>query len=250
MLTVVILVSGLYPLGRAFWQTRGSTLRHALAWATAAWAAWCAAALSGGGPELRYLALVLTACTGVSILEPRRPGVVAWHAVTAGLLAVLLLPIAQGWGTLTLSLEWALFLSGILGFTCLNYLPTRQGLGAFLLAIACGFEMLRLLGPGDGFDAGPVLVGLAPWGGLLGTLMRPVPKLAFDRLWMSFRDGYGSLWALRVREQFQRAVEHSGFSIRLTWHGAASSDQSLVDNEGLAMLNALLKRFRAQEEPT
>src|SRR5262249_2270130 len=68
MLWGLALLGGFYPLYRAWAAARGSTIRHALAWAFAAWAAWCLAAWPGGA-WLHWLALSLTACAGVCVLN-------------------------------------------------------------------------------------------------------------------------------------------------------------------------------------
>src|ERR1700756_5554100 len=94
----VLLLSGFYPLYRAWRGAAGTTLRHSVVWAFLAWGGWCAAALLDGSPALGYLALCLTACAGVAVLGARRPGVGAWDFVVLGLLAVLLLPLAESRG--------------------------------------------------------------------------------------------------------------------------------------------------------
>ena len=57
--------------------------------ATAAWPGSRVAALG-------YTALSLTGCAGVAVLGARRPGVGPWNFVLLGLLAVMLLPLAEG----------------------------------------------------------------------------------------------------------------------------------------------------------
>ena len=81
------------------------TLLAWLVWSTALWhptVSW------------RYTALCLTGCAGVAVLGARRPGVAAWHFVPLGLLAVLLMPLAEGWGHLQLSPVRAGFLGATL----------------------------------------------------------------------------------------------------------------------------------------
>ena len=99
----LLLLTGAYPLGRAWLANRRSSLAHALAWAALAWLAWLGVALAeawglGVPVAARYVALCLTGCAGVAVLGARRPGVVAWNFVVLGLLVVLLLPLAEGWG--------------------------------------------------------------------------------------------------------------------------------------------------------
>src|SRR4051794_13551094 len=92
---ILLIAAAGAPLGRAWWANRTTALAHALGWAIAAWCAWLAAVTVETAPS-QYLALVLTACAGIAVLGARRPGVGAWNGVIAGLLAVLLLPLAQG----------------------------------------------------------------------------------------------------------------------------------------------------------
>ncbi len=97
----LLLLTGFYPLWRAWRANRRTTLRHAIGWSTATWAAWVGAA--GLGPDaalVRYLALALTGCAGVAVLGARRPIVAAWNFVVASLLVVLLWPVVERMGDL------------------------------------------------------------------------------------------------------------------------------------------------------
>src|SRR5262245_20934124 len=144
----LIIVSGAYPFWRAWQANRGSSLVHALAWATAAWLAWTAAALTAIWRPWdetllpRFVALCLTGCAPVAVLGARRPGVGPWNFVVIGLLAVLLLPLAYGLGKPMP--EWAntLFLAGTIAVGVLNYLPTRLAPAALILAAGCGAEIM------------------------------------------------------------------------------------------------------------
>ena len=164
----LILLTGAYPLGRAWWANRQTSLVHALIWAALAWLVWEAAILSGEA-AVRYGALCLTGCAGVAVLGARRPGVVAWNFVVFGLLVVLLLPLAEGFGRLQMSLPRLIFLTGTLGVSFLNYLPTRLFPAALLLAAGCGIELVSLMGTiaGVPVDAGHFALAAAPWAGLV-----------------------------------------------------------------------------------
>src|SRR5262249_23872442 len=98
----LVFLSGAYPLWRAWLANRNTSLLHAVTWAGAAWVAWGGMILVGmeTGPSIdlrpgTYLALCLTGCAGVAVLGARRPGVGAWNFVLFGLLAVMLLPLAE-----------------------------------------------------------------------------------------------------------------------------------------------------------
>src|SRR5205814_8699122 len=96
---------------------------------------------------VRYLALSLTGCAGVAVLGARRPGVGAWNFVLFGLLAVALLPLAEcliTGGELHLAGPRTLFLASTLAVPFCNYLPTRLGPAAVLLAVASALALATL----------------------------------------------------------------------------------------------------------
>src|SRR5947209_2243184 len=151
-----LFLSGFYPLWRAWQANRRTTLLQAVNWSVVAWASWAWALLPGAGDSpaggtLGYLALCLTGCAGVAVLGARRPGVGAWNFVLVGLLAVLLLPLAERLrapGPLPLAGPRAVFLAGTLAVgILLNYLPTRLAAAAGLLALACALEVVLLVDP-------------------------------------------------------------------------------------------------------
>ena len=101
---------------------------------------------------MRYLALCLTASAGVAVLGARRPGVGPWNFVLLGLLAVMLLPLAEGYlahGAWHLEGPRTLFLAATLAVIVLNYLPTRLGPAALLVGVGAAVHLLLLGGPED-----------------------------------------------------------------------------------------------------
>jgi hypothetical protein len=237
----LLLLTGAFPISRAWWTHRRTPLVHALTWAALAWIAWEAAILSGQGGA-RYVALCLTGCAGIAVLGARRPGAGAWNFVVAGLLVVLLLPLAEGFGRLELSLPRLLFLAGTLAVSFLNYLPTRLFPSALLLAAGCGVELASLVGTitDRPLGVGRLALAAAPWAAFL--LMKRHTLSEFDRTWRSFRDGFGALWAQRMREQFNRAAANAGLTGRLAWDGLHGAPEAEREQQ-LLTLRALLKRF-------
>jgi hypothetical protein len=259
----LILLTGAYPFWHAWRANRETTLAWALAWALAAWAAWAAALAAewlrpvAEPVALRYLALSLSACALIGVLGARRPGVGAWNFVLVGLLAVLLLPLAEGLGSLHLSGPRVLFLAGTLAVGVLNYLPTRLAPAALLLALGCGLELAGVL-PRElvpdalrpALPAGGLLLALSPWAAYAPAQCRPAAE--FDRLWLGFRDRFGLVWGQRLREQFNRSAAHAGWPVVLRWTGlrvkpGASLPRPDVQDEIVATLRALLKRFGPAE---
>lgn len=246
----ILAIAAVVPITRAWWVNRRTALSHVMAWAIAAWLTWIAAAMTGTATA-RYLALTLTGCAGVAVLGARRPGVAAWHAVVAGLLAVLLLPLGQGFlagNAIAVDSIRTFFLGAALAVGLLNFVPTRLGLGAAALLIACLLE-LRWLGepmPTTERSASLLLSGIAPW---LAWLGRWAWRTGWegDRLWRDFRDRFGVVWGQRLREQFNSAARHAGLAVELYWRGLIRRDgEALSDTDrsaSLDLLRALMMRF-------
>jgi hypothetical protein len=256
IVAAVLLATGLYPLAKAWQANRRTTLLYALAWAVAAWVCWLGAAwgavLRPGGELGPYLALCLTGCAGVAVLGARRPGVGAWNFVVAGLLVVLLRPLAEGFGTLRLSGAHLAFLAGTLAVALVNYLPTRLAAGVVMLGAGCGLEWARLAGMVSDETAawGRILAGAAPWAALVSCRRPRGPVTDLDRLWLAFRDRFGLVWGQRVRDQFNRAAANAGWPVVLTWEGLRPAGAGGVPEPGQALttLRAVLKRFGPPDE--
>jgi hypothetical protein len=260
VLAGVLVLTAAFPLSLAWLRNCRTTLWHALLWAWLAWLAWLFVVGGGAiwpgcdGPLSRYVALCLTACAGIAVLGARRPTAAAWNFVVVGLLAVLLLPVAEGFGTPRLNAVYLCFLGATLLVGLLNYLPTPLATGVVSLGVVCALEIAALAKaefPEWFMLGGRCLLALAPWLVLARLQWRGQAGTEFDRLWLSFRDQYGVVWGLRTREQFNRAAANAGWPITLTWHGlqptceGAELDAPVV----LETLQVLLKRFTDQRAP-
>jgi hypothetical protein len=255
MLAAVIVVTDLYPLTIAWRANRHTTLRHALFWTLATWLAWAALSWSDmlevDSEWSRYAALCLIGCAGVAVLGARRPGVVAWHCVVIGLLAVLLLPLAEGLGERRLRGPHLAFLAATLAVPLLNYLPTTLAPAVLVGAAGCGLEVARLAGVdmGERLEvAGRCVLALTPWVALAAAWARPPGATEFDRLWLAYRDRFGLVWGQRMREQFNSAAAHAGWPLFLYWRGLRIVPGAGVPDLAKARttLGGVLKRFQAQ----
>jgi hypothetical protein len=267
----LILLSGLYPLWRVWQANRSTSLLQTVNWALLAWTGWvCAFLAAGTWPEpavamLRYLALCLTSCAGVAVLGARRPGLGAWNFVLLGLLAVLLLPLAEGLtlrgNDLQLDVPRKVFLVATLAVSMLNYLPTRLAVAAGLV-LAGGTVEVLMLGHADDLigrmsplvQVGRVMLALVPWVAWAGWAGGRPPPSEFDRLWLGFRDRFGFFWGQRLREQFNRSAAHAGWPVHLRWRGlrllaGTALPDPATQAEILLTLRALLKRFGPEEVP-
>ncbi len=244
-----LLLAGFYPIQRARRANRRTTLGSAIAWAGGAWAAWCLNAAWGpGAPLARYFALALTGCAAVAVLGARRPGAAAWNFVTAGLLAVLLLPVATQLGEVRLNAYDATFLSGALAVGFLNHLPTRLAAVVLPIGAACTLEFCLLLGIQgiDGTWADPAALALlasAPWLGLAARRRKAASEI--DREWLGFRDRFGMVWALPARDQFNRAAANGQWGVVLEWNGLRPAGEAAAarPDAAAAGLHGVLKRF-------
>jgi hypothetical protein len=261
MISGFIMLTAAYPLALAWRASRLTTLRHALAWAWLAWAAWEVALLltdllpGDASRVARYLALCLTGCAAVAVLGARRPGAMAWNFVVLAQLTVLLLPLAEGRGELHPDLLHLIFLSATVAVGVLNYLPTRLAAAMVSVAIGCGTELALL--HSDDKDASALervalfsrcLLALSPWFAWARLRAAARPQSLFDHLWLSFRDRYGLVWAQRVREQFNRAAANADWPVVLRWRGVRLVDRAERLDEDMrdaivTALRALLKRF-------
>jgi len=256
---ILFYLASMYTLWRLRCANLHTSLRSAVYWTFAAWVAWgilffdpWSSVSLGYVESRRYVALCLSACAGVAVLGARRPHDTAWNLVVIGLLAVMLLPLAEQrvLGTPLMTGLRAWFLGGILALAVLNYLPTRFGPAALLLGVGFTAEFVKLL-DAEAFHHGlidPALfcLLLAPWAAFLRRI--PSTASAFDALWLDFRDRYGLFWALRIREQFNASLQHVRRTVRLTWSGLRSVPNSgPIDEQqtaaALETLRALLKRF-------
>jgi hypothetical protein len=260
----LIFLAAAYPLFRAWERNRKTSLFQAMSWTLAAWVAWGGAmfiTLHSGSAETHpvaaYVALSLSGCAGVAVLGARRPGAGAWNFVVGGLLAVMLLPLAESLFIQRPILDpmRAVFLAATIAVGVLNFLPTRLAPAAVLVGSACAIHLLVLSGQTDqGTYLAWWLLALAPWVGFFAWLMPPPPDSEFDRLWLNFRDRFGFLWSQRTREQFNRSAVNAGWPVVLRWHGlrlipGSEVPDAVVQTAIVDTLRALLKRFGEEEEP-
>ena len=226
---------------------RRTALRSACAWVTVAACIWLAAALAAALEprpgscvaigHLRLLAATCSLCPLIAVLGARWPGARAWNLIVLSLLVIFALPVLQQW-LLGRTLErqrvgmdgprfvfyWLVAAVGLV-----NYLPTRFGLSAGVAALALTAQTIAV-GPWEvnsGLVSGlsavaGLLVSAAAW---LAFALRPKPLPAGpDAAWLRLRDGWGAVWALRVRDRWNAAAEHYGWPVRIEWHGFGDVD--------------------------
>lgn len=241
-LAVVCLVSVGWPIRHLWLAMRRTALRSACAWVAVALGVWLAAALAAAlesrpgswvaTGHLRLLAATCSLCPLIAVLGARWPGARAWNLIVASLLVIFALPVLQQW-LLGRTLErdrvgmdgprfafyWLVAAVGLV-----NYLPTRFGLSAVIAALALAAQTVAV-GP---WEVSPAMVSVLS--AVSGLLVSGLVWLAFalrpktlsdgpDAAWLSLRDGWGAVWALRVRDRWNAAAAHYGWPWRLDWSG-------------------------------
>src|SRR5205814_571196 len=129
-----------------------------------------------------------------------------------------------------------------------NYLPTRLGVGAAVLLMACGLTLAQLHRPDP--RLGRIAVALAagaPWLAWGVTHWRKSNPGTCDKLWRGFRDRFGFLWAQRVREQLNNAARNASLAVELSWTGLCRPGGTTPSPEeqtaARGLLAALVQRF-------
>ena len=126
---------------------------------------------------------------------------------------------------------WSWFLALLIVVGAANYLPTRFGVPAVLVALGQTLLAWRQLPWGGGSTAewsGLAGLGLVAAGA--GTAAWLVPRARtksdpLDRLWLDFRDWFGVVWGLRIAERVNASAAMYGWNVRLSWQGLVSSNQ-------------------------
>jgi hypothetical protein len=259
-----LILAGCFPIYRAWLANRQTSLTHAVLWAGAAWFFWGIALIFGtlgevGFDPLRYIALCMTGAAGVAVLGARRPHVGAWDFVVLGLLAVLLLPLAEKMFLGTPALGWprVLFLGATLAVGILNYVPTAFALPALLLGVVSAGECFSLFATDPELRPEALIfvhLGLLsiPWMCWWCGRRHAPNKMAINQIWLDFRDRFGLFWGQRVREQYNRSAHNAELPGYLFWRGWKALDKNeTVSVEQLremeTLLQALLKRFSERE---
>jgi hypothetical protein len=271
------LVTAAWPLGVAWRAARGTALRATVVWAALAVVLGVMAQgvglgepLAGGRPgagHWAYLSALATLAALISVFNARRPGGGAWALLMGLLVLIFLIPWLEGsglargvgaWERLRLEAPWSWFFWVLMLAGVINYLPTRYSLAADWLALGLGLEALALVWPywplawrGTTWSAFPWALAGTLWAAELCAHRGEPGRSWLERLWFPFRDHWGMIWGVRVRERFNRSAEAAGWPIRLTWHGVVPAPDAgglAVDPPAAAeaTLKGQLRRFATE----
>jgi hypothetical protein len=169
-----------------------------------------------------------------TVQKPRTPGEKVWAGLMAVLVVVFLIPwleeptrLRRAPGTTQLHLDapWTLFYGLLVVVGVTNYLPTRYGCAAVCLGLVSGLEYLGLTRADWPAHWRAGLWEWVAWSSALSVWAarwcssRAGGAPGFECLWLWFRDHWGVVWALRIRERLNREAELAGWPVRLTWFG-------------------------------
>jgi hypothetical protein len=261
---------------RRAWRAAGGTaLRPAIVWAGLALglglvsqAVALREPLESGRPwcgHCVYLATLAALASLISVLNARTPGGGAWALLMALLVLVFLIPLLEGLGLargvgllrLRLDLPWTIFFGLLVLAGVTNYLPTRYGPAAVVLAAGFGLEYFGLTRRVTSPASLSTVWSAVPWTFALAVALAdlrstagPEPSGPEEAVWFWFRDHWGVVWALRVMERFNRSAEAQRWPFRLSWQGlvAAGTETDAAEHARAraaagATLQTLLRRF-------
>jgi hypothetical protein len=271
---LALLASAFVPWLAAWRDAEGTALRGALAWGAIALGLGIVAQAvamfepsATGRPvsgRITYLMTAAVLAGLTSVLNARRPGDKVWALLMALLVVVFLIPWlegsarmrrAGGLGALRLDSPWTLFYGFLAVAGTANYLSTHFRaalvLGLGLVAEYLGLRSVEWPPAWRAWcwTAAAWLFGASAWIAWLGRRgASDEGGNEIDRIWIWFRDRWGTVWALRIAEQFNRSAALGDWPYRLSWTGLApvdpSSDAPAVPGDrALATMRGLLRRF-------
>jgi hypothetical protein len=228
-MTLAALVAGLAILLLARRSIRETTLVSAWWWTLAGLALWGAAELFRLEGPLRFAAIGLSFCPAVALVGAKRPQHLAWNFVVASLWAIVVLPAAEAMflhpgRPLEMGDARGWFLWILILLAPVNFILTRHWPSALLLAagqiVALGehLPLIRRELMAHAALLGLVLAALAMCVAWM-TSASARRSLAYDRLWLDFRNTFGLLWSLRVQERINAAAKQYDWPLELAWSG-------------------------------
>ncbi len=203
----------------------------------------------------------------MSLLGAKRPQDKAWHLIVASLWVVLILPAAESYfirqgGKLQIHDARGWFLWLLIGTGWLNHALTRYWIACTLLAGAQVLLLaphLPLLGEFSVGRIWPALLTAAAT--LIVVASRPRNQTGLERVWLDFRDCFGTFWGVRVAERVNADSQRYDWPVRLEWTGIINTvdsaeshtptgdhdhDQESMSGLELSLQN-LLRRFVSNE---
>jgi len=249
---------------------RGTTAVPAAAWAAAA-AILLAVDLAGldirdaaAAANLRLVVVAASVCPTMALLGAKRPQHGVWQFIVLTLAVVLALPAATAALVRPGSQPdvhplamW--FLAGLVVVGWMNFVGTRHGVAATLVAVGQAVLARRFLplptpaawatGGVDRLAACCVAAGgLDAVGQSLAACARRRPPAdrtaAIDTAFCAIRETLGAAWALRIAERFNAAAASHGWPVRLGFSGVETvATPAPWERDAARTFRSLARRF-------
>jgi hypothetical protein len=180
---------------------------------------------------LRYSAAVLVIAPTLAQLGAKSPQNAAWQFIVLTLVAVLLLPVLQGWAygderpSIHGLFRWLLLAHVFLGVG--NYLFTRYGIAALLLGIGELLLIAEYLPIGARPESlarevgGLALLTAAIVAAFAAAAFGSRKAASVERIWSDFRDAFGAVWTLRIAERLNASAQSHAWPVEFSWRGVA-----------------------------
>ncbi|MEO1991595.1 MAG: hypothetical protein ABGW78_06655 [Pirellulales bacterium] len=240
---------------------RGSTAVSAAVWALAAWMMLAFDVILRGNAYLtapgtvasmRLVVVSLSVCPAMSLLGAKRPQHGVWQFIVASLACILVLPVGRSTVVLPGSMPSvhvlaAVFMVVLIFVGWMNFIATRRGLAATLIACAQliymapflpGFKTIRPNG-GVEFSVLECSAVIAAASGTLLAVCQACCKRKYviqqrtrdsmlsrviDPPFLAFRETFGAAWALRVAERFNQIAASREWPCKLSFRGLDDPD--------------------------
>lgn len=184
---------------------------------------------------IQFAAHALVFCPFMSLLGARRPQNKMWEFIVFSLWLILILPAFETMllhpGQLpdTQGIR-AWFMLILIGVSALNIVLSRFWISGILI----GASQFLLVNPNlpnwthlnysHAMEAGLSLAIVS----FLIAFIQPKPDRSRireeDRVWLDYRDMFGGMWALRIKERINQSAVMYDWDLRLTWAGFVTAD--------------------------
>jgi hypothetical protein len=262
----VLAAAGLAALAARKPSLRGTTLVAAWYWSVVSLSsvALCEIAIGlNGSPSaawivpLRFAAAMTTFCPIMAVLGAKRPQDRPWQFIVLSLWIILSLPSVEwllfgGVQEIHPARFWFLVVLTLVG--AINGVATRFWLSSLLVSlgqmalVAPYLPATQPLFPGPTGPLAGLLAVVAAWSLLaLGTPRPRRSATAADRVWLDFRDAFGTVWAVRVAERINASASMVHWPVTLAWRGFQTrADHRRAEEIPAAVIDSLrtlLRRF-------